>query len=316
MPRILEIGFCCSGMPENFADAFDTEHVRFSTHPFGYSAIKEIDLTSKYNITQPLKKYVISISDMESRLKNFYKFIKIIKDYDILHFHFNSNFPLYFDFIIYKMMKKKIILHYRGDDIRNKSYKNFFSFFADKIFVSTVDLLKYAPKRAIWIPNIIDLEKYQFIGTIKRNNTVKIVHAPSNWVTKGTDIILESVALLKGKGYNIDFILVENKTQDEAISFYKSADIVIDQINPKIGVYGNVSIENMALGKPVICTINTEYDIFFPDLPIVRATAENLTEKMELLIINPDLRFELGRSGRDYVERYHNIRKLKINFKL
>lgn len=315
-PKVLEIGFCCSGMPELFADALETAHVRFSKHPFGYTAKNEINLTSKYQITFPLTRYVLSILDIEGRFINFLKFIKIAKKYDILHFHFNSIVPLYFDFYLYKIMRKKIILHYRGDDIRNKSYKNWFSFLADEIFVSTVDLLKYTPKRARWVPNVIDLEKYPFIGTSKHKKTVTIVHAPSNWKAKGTKIILDSISNLKAKGYCINFELIESKSQHEAVSHYMSADIVIDQINPKIGVYGNVSIENMALGKPVVCTINSEYYQYFPDLPIYKATPENLTEELELLITNPDLRSILGVRGREYVEKYHNITKAKEYLKI
>lgn len=312
--KVLEIGFCCAGIPEIFADALDTEHVRFSEHPFGYRAKKEIDLTSNFQITRPLNRYILSMADIESRFFHFFQFLKIIREYNLLHFHFNSIFPLYLDFCIYRAMGKKIILHYHGDDIRGKSYKNWFSFLADRIFVSTVDLLKYAPEGAEWVPNPIDLEKFPFVGTKNHAGPVTIVHAPSHRQSKGTDLIIKAVKDLEEEGYQITFILVEGMPLSRAMEIYRSADIVVDQVNPRIGLYGLVSIENMALGKPVLCSIHPEYEFYLPDLPIVRVRPETLKDRLRMVIEDPDLRQGLGREGRQYVEKYHDAKKIGARY--
>lgn len=310
--KVLEIGFCCAGIPEVFADALDTEHVRFSEHPFGYRAKKEIDLTSRLQITRLLNRYILSMADIESRFLHFFRFLKIVRGYDLLHFHFNSIFPLYMDFFIYKAMGKKIILHYHGDDIRRKSYKNWFSFLADRIFASTVDLLKYAPERAEWVPNPIDLDTFPFVGTKSHSGPVTIVHAPSHRQSKGTDLIIKAVRELEEEGHQINFVLVEGRSISQAMEIYRSADIVVDQVNPHIGFYGLVSIENMALGKPVLCSINPEYENYLKDLPLVRVYPDNLKYQLRVLIEDPDLRQYIGEKGRQYVEKYHDLKKIAV----
>lgn len=89
---------------------------------------------------------------------------------------------------------------------------------------------------------------------------------------------------------------------------YSSADIIIDQLI--IGTYGVLSIEAMALGKPVITYISDDMIKTLPtDLPIHNANIYNIKNRIEELIIDSNLRKELGIKGRKYVERYHDYRK-------
>jgi glycosyltransferase involved in cell wall biosynthesis len=78
-----------------------------------------------------------------------------------------------------------------------------------------------------------------------------------------------------------------------------------------IGSYGLVAIENMALGKPVICYINEKMKEKYPsELPIISCGIENIKEKIEYLIKNQDALKTIGLNGRKYVEKYHDINKL------
>lgn len=100
-----------------------------------------------------------------------------------------------------------------------------------------------------------------------------------------------------------------NKTQEEALEIYKTADIIIDQMYAQ--TYGVFAVEAMALGKPVITYISEEIrKTFPPELPIFSATIENLEEVAEALIQNGKLREEAGKAGRRYVEDYHDNRKV------
>ena len=66
---------------------------------------------------------------------------------------------------------------------------------------------------------------------------------------------------------------------------------------------------NTAMGKPVICYINENYRKSYPlDLPIVSADINNLSNKLEELIKDGNMRNQLGIKGRKYVERYHDIK--------
>jgi glycosyltransferase involved in cell wall biosynthesis len=88
---------------------------------------------------------------------------------------------------------------------------------------------------------------------------------------------------------------------------YKKADVIIDQIDTKHGMYGMFSIEAMALGKPVIASISTSAKKNLPNsLPIISATSEDL-DNIILDVIEKDLG-EIGRESRIYVEETHDVR--------
>lgn len=132
----------------------------------------------------------------------------------------------------------------------------------------------------------------------------RIVHAPTNRRFKGTEGILEALDHVKE---DFELVLVEGKTPEEALEIYREADIIIDQISG--GSYGVLSIEAMALGKPVIAYISEQTRLRHPLLPVVSADFDSLSEIVSSLIKDRQKRIHLGERGRAYVERYHdNIR--------
>ena len=77
-----------------------------------------------------------------------------------------------------------------------------------------------------------------------------MLHAPSRRIVKGTKYILDAVEELKSEGLKFDFKMVEGMKNSDAKELYRTADIVVDQL--RIGWYGVLAVEAMALGKPVI----------------------------------------------------------------
>ena len=76
---------------------------------------------------------------------------------------------------------------------------------------------------------------------------------------KGTEYIIDAVNKLK-EDFNIEFILLENKPQDEVLKLLKEkADIFIEKIvGPS---YALSAIEAMAYGIPVIGSVdNGDWD--------------------------------------------------------
>jgi glycosyltransferase involved in cell wall biosynthesis len=67
----------------------------------------------------------------------------------------------------------------------------------------------------------------------------------------------------------------------------------------------------MALGKPVVSCLNedsvlrTEKELGLP-VPIVRTTAETLTETLRRLVDSPADRRRIGAESRAFVERVHD----------
>jgi hypothetical protein len=172
-------------------------------------------------------------------------FFRSLLRYDV--FHFISGETLltrklrHLELMIYKIVGKKIIMHFVGVDIRSADYiqwkeKNIFQYlqgkddfrkterwqtklisdaekFADYILVSTPDLLELIPS-AHYFPVLLDVEKFQselaaFEATEKKSGEIIILHCPTNAAKnmKGTvhiDVVLEKIAA--ESTYNIKLI--------------------------------------------------------------------------------------------------------------
>ena len=270
-----------------------------------------------------------------SIIKMFSFFIFTLFKFNVFHFHFGrSLLPKNYDLKILKLLKKTIILEFRGSDLRvaslakqinpysNQIEKNehlkiknnkYRVEYADGIVLHDTELLPYLPKSNVpvcIIPSRPVIDK--IIPTpIVENTKIKIVHSPTNRRMKGSDKICEVINQLQKK-YDIDFILVEGKSNQEAFKIYKTADIIIDQLNT--GAYGVFAIECMALGKPVITYIMDDMKKSYPEsLPIISASEKNLSQVLTELINNEQLRVEANTNGPKYVSKYHDyIKTTKI----
>ena len=133
----------------------------------------------------------------------------------------------------------------------------------------------------------------------------RIIHSPSAPNAKGTPIILQVIEQLQ-KEYDFDFVLLHNMTRSDVLKEMQSADIFVDQII--CGGHGMAACEAMAFGKPVLCYLMPVlYDLGLPkDCPIVNTNPDNLKEQLIKLILDAELRYELGVKGREYVEKYHD----------
>ncbi|VVB95969.1 Uncharacterised protein [uncultured archaeon] len=249
-------------------------------------------------------------------VEKIFKFRSISNKYDVFHFHYSSILPFGVDIPIWKIQKKKVIIHHHGSDIRNKEELRMYKKFADKIIVSTPDLLKWSPD-AIWVPNPISIEDFSYVGNENKDKSeeINIVHAPSNRAKKGTEHVIKAIERLKSEGYKINFMLIEHMPYNKAIEFYKKADIVIDQL--LIGWYGMFAMECMAFGKPVCSYISDNLESYMPFNPIINTSPGNIVENLRILIEDRSLRKEAGDKGRKYIIEMHDANKIAkqlINF--
>lgn len=264
-------------------------------------------------------------------------FLSFLSRYDVFHFHCGITFlPRNFDLYWLKLFGKKIIMEYWGSDcvqsdLKNAHYPDLtkdefkeiypnlddngrrrkiarIASFADVMMVSNYSMVEFVPSSMV-AQKSIDLEKIKYVGVSKVEKVPLVVHAPTNQLIKGTKYILEAIENLKKKGYKFDFKLIEQKTNQEAQEIFKKADIIVDQL--RLGDYGTLAVESMAMGKPVICWV-TDYlfEKYFHDCPIVRANTKNIENQLEKLIKDSDLRQKLGEDGRVYVEKHHDSLKI------
>lgn len=121
-------------------------------------------------------------------------------------------------------------------------------------------------------------------------------------------MILEALEQLRSS-YEFELILVENKTHEEALEIYRSADLSIDNVLG--GWYGGVAVEMMAMGKPVLCHIREEDMKFIPEamrreLPFYNVDPGTLAADFAAVLDRRSEWEARGRDARRYVERWHD----------
>jgi hypothetical protein len=142
------------------------------------------------------------------------------------------------------------------------------------------------------------------------NGEVVVVHAPNHRAIKGTEKLRETVEELARDGLKIRLQILEGRSNDEVRAAVTAGDIVADQF---YGGYGLFAIEGMAAGKPVLSNLRMWW---LPEdvrrakaadgCPIVDTDEDHLRENLRRLVEDPELRHEIGRSGREFVMRNHS----------
>lgn len=139
------------------------------------------------------------------------------------------------------------------------------------------------------------------------SRAIRVVHAPNHRQFKGTHYLEQAIASLQNDGVGIELILVEQLSNDQALVIYRSADVIFDQC--LIGFHGYFALEAMALGKPVLCFIRKpdEYLLHPEACPVINTHVDTLKEDLRRLVESRHELEEIGRRGRQYIERYFSV---------
>lgn len=261
------------------------------------------DLPMQYSKKDLLSRFRIIITNLLQVVKN--------GDFDVFHLHDAGMFPKDIDIPLLFKLYGQVIVHWHGSKLRDFN-KTFGSKYADYEIVSTPDLLEYAP-RAKWIPNCIT---WHGLDKIDRNDERIIIgHAPTNRFYKGTKYFIEVMGQLKKEYPHVDYLLIENKPHKETIELLQYFDIVVDSVGfynkSQVGWYGVLTNEVQQMGIPCCTWIKPGLEQFLIEPSgIVNVTKDNLKQKIEELILDESLRIELGKHGKEYVEKFHNNREI------
>lgn len=258
---------------------------------------------------------------------------QLISQFDIFHFHFGSTLTLdYSDLPVLKRLGKKMTAHYWGSEVRmyskavkinpyikvKQTNEDMLKHWLDKMsnyvghcIVGDYELYEYVKDffdYAHVIPALIDISKYIPKSDQQSNEKFLIVHAPTSPVIKGSQYIVNAINELKPK-YDFEFKLIQGMSHEEAKKIYQQADLIVDELH--CGTYGLLTVETMAMAKPVITWV-TDYmrEKYPPELPVISANPDTVKAKIEYAINNREMLTELGQKGRSYVEKYHDMNKV------
>lgn len=292
-----------------------------------------------------LKAYSVSLEDNYSRLIDeqltysnswvvrrfevFEYFIKKIKwffHYNVFHFYFGKSFlPYNLDLYLYRLFGKKVVMEYLGTDCdlwlglngvdwrerpvdRVKLVKRVYkqAKLVDKQLVCAPCYYQFVDNSVI-LPLALDLSSYQYQPFIKHDRLV-FMHCPTNSKAKKSDYIEAALDRLKKKGYDFEYKCITNVTHEQLKEEYCSSDVVIDQLNHW---YGTVSVEAMALGKPVVCGYQPHlchYDSRYENMPIINASIYDIYAVLKDILDGKYNLEDISQKSREFAVKTHDLK--------
>lgn len=137
------------------------------------------------------------------------------------------------------------------------------------------------------------------------SSKIKIVHAPSAPVAKGSNFIIPVIERLQKERNDFDFQLLQNISNKEYQLKLAEADVLIDQII--WGGYGVASMQAMQAGKVVVAYLweSRLNEIFGRECPVINANPDTLYEKLNEILDSKDLE-SIKHSGLEYYNKLHS----------
>ena len=134
---------------------------------------------------------------------------------------------------------------------------------------------------------------------------VRILHSPSHPAAKGTYAIRQTIQNLRAKGHQIEFCEIQDRPNAEVVAAIQKCDFVVDQVYSDTPMAG-FAAEAAWFSKPaVVGGYGFKYlKRFVPNgmwPPSQTCHPDDLEIAIETLIINAELREQLGRQAHEFV---------------
>lgn len=174
-------------------------------------------------------------------------------------------------------------------------------------FVSTPGLLLDIPSAHL-VPIVIDVDRWTSDTEPLERAIPRVMHSPSNPVTKGTDLILPAVQRLVDEGL-IEYVRIQGVPNDRMPAFFAEGDILLDQF--RAGDYGVAATDAMASGRLVVSHVSdqvreTVRDLSGLDLPIVEANPDTLEQVLRDVLARRDHYRRVAAEGPGFVRAVHD----------
>lgn len=196
---------------------------------------------------------------------------------------------------------RKIVTCYCGSDLRTRGIIPAIENLADYRFTFEFDHVLYYPElKFMFFPfELVDFEK----PTPGTNQKIRVGHAPTNRLAKGTNEILYELKKLE-KAYAIEIVLIENLPHQDALTLKTSCDIFVDTIG-ELG-YGVNSLESLSMGIPTAVQILPDFEAVLGEHPFINISRNTIVDKLLPFIESEGLRRDRGVQGRKWVKEKHD----------
>ena len=254
-----------------------------------------------------------------------------------------------FEFKFLKSRKKKIVCLFVGDDIRSPKlaleftkriemdyfveyvgYRNPYYLsveydnekkevakiaekYADLIFNAKYDQMSYLQCKQYPFIYMYDKNKF-FRNDDKFENLtkIKILHAPSEPLFKGTPLVRAAIKKLKLEGYNFEYVELQNVPNEVVIEHLRTSHIVLNQFYSFVpGLFG---IEAMANHCAVLMSADPDIETSLPqdgkDAWLITKYWE-VYDKLKYLLDNPEKIKYYADKGFEFVSKYYTYERVR-----
>ncbi len=195
---------------------------------------------------------------------------------------------------------KSVICCYTGSDLRTRGVIPAINALSDLNVTLELDHLALHPDiHHVFFP--FEVSNFKPRPEII-SDKIRIGHAPTNRLAKGSDKIIAAVEHLKSQ-FPVELDLIENISYKESLGRKAKCHIFIDQIGD-LG-YGLNSLESMAMGIPTCSCLVTGFAETYPEHPFIVINENNIRDRLTELITDSELRTWHAQQGRSWVERFH-----------
>lgn len=259
-------------------------------------------------------------------------------------FLFSNYDNRYWEFNFIKKRKLKLVLYFTGSDIRSielmkeefsrSNEENFANFvgwtnpflltqehehtvkeiakvadkFGDLIFNAEYDQkshLKSATEPFKYFYNMLDLDFMETKFESENLASIKIAHAPSSPLIKGTQVIRTILRMLENDGFKFEYFEITDVSNSELISKIRECHIVVNELYGFMP--GVLAIEAMANSCVVLTRADSSYEKRLPvgsnDAWIV-TPSYRLYDNLKACLENPNELGTQARKGYNWVKKY------------
>jgi hypothetical protein len=173
--------------------------------------------------------------------------------------------------------------------------------YATIIFSHKFDQYSYLKSDQHFFPPVVDEAQFSFNIEKFSQRPLRIVHAPSSPIIKGTPIVRSVIKQLEQEGYDFQYIELMQVPHEKVIQELNNSHIVLNQFYALItGIFG---LEAMATGNAVLMSAKSENFPYQFNNAWLETEDWQLYGNLKYLLDNPEKIIEYANNGYNYMTK-------------